>query len=135
MGVSCLNLQTFSLSAASLKGSWDRLIDGFGLRSVIELRLLKCKFAVEMLDYMIRTKVSLHATRVELVLSRQEMEEFEFEYVDFLAPFDALEDLFLMFDSDYEDENYIDTILHHRDTLRRLVFHRRHYCLDEEAPY
>ncbi len=26
-------------------------------------------------------------------------------------------------------------ILHHRDTLRRLVFHRRHYCIAEYTPY
>lgn len=134
-GSSLPNLQNFSISAASFKGSWDRLIDGFNLRSVTELRLLNCKFAVELLDYMARTNVSLQATKVELVLSRLEEGDFESEYVDFLAPFDALEDLFLMFESVYADEIYINTILHHRDTLRRLVFHRRHYCLVEEAPY
>ncbi|MCJ1271703.1 hypothetical protein MMC22_011608 [Lobaria immixta] len=134
-GNSLPNLQNFSLSAASFKGSWDRLIDGFNLHGVTELRFLNCKFAVELLDYMARTKVSLHVTKVELVLPRQEIDEFKSKYVDFLAPFDALEDLFLMFDSNYADKTYINTILHHRDTLRRLVFHRRYYLLAEEAPY
>lgn len=53
------NLQILSLSAASFKRSWDRLIDAFNLRSVKELRLLNCRFAAEMLDYMARTNISL----------------------------------------------------------------------------
>ena len=129
------NLQTFSLSAASFKGSWDCLIDAFNLCHVEELRLLNCKVAVELLYYMARTNVSLQATNVELVLPRSEIHSLEFELIDFLAPFDSLENLFLMFESDYADECYAEMILHHRDTLRRLVFHRRYYCLDEKAPY
>ena len=128
------HFQILSISAASFKGSWDRLIDGFNFFSVIELRLLNCIFAVELLDYMARKDVSLQATKIELVLPRSEMEEFEINSVDFLAPFDALEDLFLMFESDSSDGNYIDAILHHRSTLRRLVFHRRHFCMAEKAP-
>ncbi len=63
------NLQTFSLSAASFKGSWDLLIDAFNLRSV-ELRLLNCKFTIEVLDYMSLTNVPLQATKLELVIRR-----------------------------------------------------------------
>jgi len=129
------NLQSFSLSAASFKGSWDRLIDAFNLQNVKELRLLNCKRAVELLDYIARRNDYLYATKAELVLRQAEMVEMEFDFVDFLAPFDGLEDLFLMFQSDYADKYYAEMILHHRDTLRRLVFHRRHYCMAEKAPY
>ena len=59
------NLQTFSLSAASFIGSGDRLIDALNLHSVKELRLLNCKFAVELLDYMARTNGYLDATKAE----------------------------------------------------------------------
>lgn len=129
------NLQTFSISAASFKGSWDRLINALNLHSVKELRLLNCKFAVELLDYMARTNDYLDATKVELILRQVEMHGMEFDVIDFLAPFDGLEDLFLMFQSDYADEYYAKMILRHRDTLRRLVYHRRHYCMTEKAPY
>ena len=84
---------------------------------------------------MARTDVYFDATKVELVLRRAEMEEIKFSIVDFLSPFNGLEDLFLMFDSDYAEKYYAEMILHHRDTLRRLVFHRRHYCMAEKAPY
>lgn len=129
------NLQTFSLSAASFKGSWDHLIDAFNLRNVKELRLLNCKQTVELLDYMALEDIHLDAIKVELVLREAEMYESEFDLIDFLAPFDGLEDLFLMFQSNYADQYYGEMILRHRDTLRRLVYHRRHYCLAEKAPY
>jgi len=129
------NLQTFSLSAASFKGSWDCLINGFNLRSVKELRLLNCKHAAKLLDYMVRTNISFQATKVELVLGHSEIEGWESDVVHFLAPFENLENLFLMFDADYADSNDAELILRHRDTLRRLVYHRRQFCQDEKAPY
>ena len=129
------NLQTFSISAASFKGSWDRLIDAFNLCSVMELRLLGCKCTVELLDYMALTNVPLQVTKVELIIGRPETDGIDLDFIDFLAPFRGLEDLFIMFDADYADEHYTETILPHRDTLRRLVFHRRHYCLAENSPY
>lgn len=129
------NLQTFSLSAASFKGSWDRLMDGFNLRSVKELRLLNCKHTAKLLDYMVRTNVSFQATKVELTLHHSEIDGLEWDVTHFLVPFDSLEDLFLMFDADYADRYYAEHILHHRDTLRRLVYHRRRFCLDDKSPY
>ena len=129
------NLQFFSLSAASFKSSWDHLIDAFNLHSVQELRLVNCKQTVELLDYMARTDVYPNATRVELVLRQAEMYEVEFDFIDFLASLHSLEDLFLMFQSNHADKYYFQMILRHRDTLRRLVFHRRHYCMAEKAPY
>ena len=83
------NLQKLSLSAASFKGSRDRLINAFNLHSVKELTLRNCKFATELLDYMVRTNITLHATQVELVLRRPEA-LFSDELVDFLAPFESL---------------------------------------------
>lgn len=129
------NLQTFSLSAASFKGSWDCLMDAFNIHGVKELRLLNCKRTIELLDYMTRTNVYLGATRVELVLCQPEMHEIEFDLVNFLPPFDRLEDLFLMFHSDFADECYAEMVLRHRGSLRRLIYHRRHYCMAEKAPY
>lgn len=91
---------------------------------------------MELLDYLVRTNIFLHATQVELsVLGRPESFISDLQLVDFLAPFDSLEQLFLMFDSDYADIHYVEMILRHRDTLRRLVYHRRTYCLAEKAPY
>lgn len=84
---------------------------------------------------MARTNEYLDATKAELTLRRAEMHEMEFDVVDFLAPFDGLEDLFLMLQSDCVDECYAKMILRHRDTLQRLVYHRRHYCMAEKAPY
>ena len=40
-----------------------------------------------------------------------------------------------MFYSDYRNRFYFQMILRHRHTLRRLVYHRREYCLAEKAPY
>ena len=127
------NLQTLSLSAASFKGSRDCLINAFNFHSVKELRLINCEFAVELLDYMARTNQYLNAAKAELVLSEDEM--IEFNVIDFLGPFDGLEDLFLMFESVDADQYYAQMILRHRDTLRRLVYHRRHYCVAKNSPY
>lgn len=129
------NLQTLSLRAASFRGSWDFLINAFNLHSVKKLTLLNCKFALELLNHMVRTNVCLHATQIELSLRRAEGIEQELEMVDFLAPFSSLEEVFLMFDSDYNDSFYVEMVLRHRETLRRLVYHRRSYCLAEKAPY
>ena len=63
------------------------------------------------------------------------MEHVEFEVIDFLAPFNGLQDLFLMFQSAYADEYYVQTILRYRGTLRRLVYHRRYFCMAEVGPY
>lgn len=65
-----------------------------------QLRLLNCKFAVELLDYMARTDVSLQAISTELVLPRSEVDGMEYDVIDFLAPFNSLEKLFLMFESE-----------------------------------
>ena len=100
-----------------------------------ELRLLKCKLAVELLDYLARTNITLDATKVELTLRHSEIDGMESDMIDLLAPFKGLEDLFLLFDSDYADGYYAEMILRHGDTLRRLVYHRRHYCMAEKAPY
>lgn len=127
------NLQTLSLSAASFRGSRDCLINAFNLHSVKELRLLNCEFAVELLDYMARTNQDLDASKAELVL--RELELIELDVIDFLAPFDGLKDLFLMFESNDADQYYVTMILRHRDTLRRLVYHRRHYCVAKKSPY
>jgi len=129
------NLQTFLLSGASFKGSWNCLINGFNLRSVKELRLLNYKYTAKLLDYIVRTNMSFQATKVELVLDYSEIEGWEWDVVHFLAPFKDLENLFLMFDADYADSNDAELILRYRDTLRRLVYHRRQFCQDKKAPY
>ena len=90
------NLQTFLLSAASFKGLRDSLIEAFNLYSVKELRLLKCKQTIELLHYITQTSVSLQATKVELVLLCAEIDGIELKVIDFLFPFESLEDLFLL---------------------------------------
>ncbi len=95
------NLETLSLSASSFKGSWDRIIAVFNFRSVKALRLLNCRYSVEMLDYMAQMNMALEATKVELSLPRTQDFGMDPDGVDFLAPFDGLEDLFLMFNADY----------------------------------
>lgn len=129
------NLQSFSLSAASLRGSWDRIIHAFNLHRVKELRLRNCRFAIELLENMAQTNLSLHVTRVELVLRHSELTGMEYNVIGFLAPFNGLKDLFLLFDCGYANEYYAKAILYHRDTLRRVVFHRRHFCIAVKAPY
>lgn len=100
-----------------------------------ELRPLNCKRAVELLDYMAQTSISLQATKAYLILARSERDRIGPKTIDFLAPFDSLEDLFLEFQAQYANWCYVEMVLHHRDTLRRLVYRRRHYCMGEKAPY
>ena len=125
------NLQTLSLSAASLAGSWDRLINAFNLCGVKELHLRNCGRAVELLKHLAGRNNHLHATKAELALPEAEMDLRELHAIDFLAPFTGLEDLFLMFESDFADTIYIDMILRHRGKLRSLVYHKRYLCTDE----
>ena len=49
---------------------------------------------------MARTDVSLQAISTELVLPRSEVDGMEYDVIDFLAPFNSLEKLFLMFESE-----------------------------------
>ena len=90
----------------------------------------KSNFAIELLHYIAQTNIRLQATKVELLVRRPDIDRIDLDFIDFLAPFEGLEDLFVMFESDYADIRYANTILRHRDTLRRLVFHKRYYyCL------
>lgn len=63
------------------------------------------------------------------------MDGIDLDFNDFLAPFDGLEGLFIMLESDYANVCYTKMILWHRNDLRGLIFHRHHYCLDEKSPY
>ena len=100
-----------------------------------ELQLLNYEDAAKSLDHMVRMNVSIQATKVELILDHSQIDGLEWDITHFLALFDNLEDMFLLFDADCADRYYAESILHHRDTLRRLVYHRRHFSLDEKAPY
>ena len=100
------------------------------------MRLRKCLFAAEMLLYLSAKDVGLEATTKELSLppTGTDVGSFE-ESIDFLAPFHNLKDLFLMFESLYIDSYYGEMIQRHQDTLRRLIYQRRNYCIDEASPY
>lgn len=129
------SLRKISLSAASLKGSFDRLIEAFNLRNVSEIRVLNCRATMLLLEYMCLKNIPLQATRAELLLSSPNFGGRLNGFIDFVAPFRSLEDLFVLFESLYADQYYVDSIYAHRSTLRRLVYHRRQYCLEENAPY
>lgn len=129
------SLRKISLSAASLKGSFDRLIEAFNLRSVSEIRFLNCKATMLLLEYMGLKNIPLQAIRAELVLNSPGLDGMSDQFIDFVAPFRSLEDLYVLFESLYADQYYVDSIYAHRSTLRRLVYHRRQYCLEEKAPY
>jgi len=129
------NLRTISLSAASLKGSFDQLIEAFNLRKVSELRILNCKVTMLLLEHMALRNIPLQVIRAELLMSSPGLDGMTDEFIDFLAPFRSLEDLFVLFESFYADQEYVGSIYAHRSTLRRLVYHRRQYCLEEKAPY
>lgn len=129
------NLRKISLSAASFEGSFDQLIEAFNLRNVSELRVLNCKVTMQLLEYMDLKNIPLQVIRAELLLSSPGLEGMSDDFIDFVAPFRSLEDLFVLFESLYADQCYVDSIYAHRSTLRRLVYHRRQYCLEENAPY
>ena len=129
------NLQTFSLSATCFKEPWDCIIEAFNLRYVRELRLLRCDQAFKLLEYMALTGLCIDATKVELVLREVHFPEWtSLTMVDFLSPFNSLEDLFIMFESDFNNKPYYKMILRHRETLRRLVYHRRNYAHEDTIP-
>ena len=126
------NLENLSLSAISLRGSQNGLVNILNLLRLRNLRLLNCPYATEMLEHVASTGLKLQVSRAELSISLPERKS---DIIDFLTPFRDLEDLFLMLESDAADEYYIRTITHHLGTLRRFVFHRRHFCLHAESPY
>ena len=129
------NIQTLSLSQASFKGSWDSLIDGLNFLAVKELRLLNCKRAFEFLGYIAQTRNALNVTKLELVINFATKFPWLLQKTNFLGPFEGLKDLFLLFQSCYSDTYHAERILRHRNTLRRLVYHRRHYCETKGKPY
>ena len=124
------NLQKLSLRGASFDGSWEHILRAFNMENVEELRLIDCRLTVEMLHELALDDITLEAGRVELVIDSPEMDDPHPDPVhDFLAVFWTLEDLFLLFDTEFADWCYVKMILQHRDTLRRLVYHRRQCCL------
>lgn len=129
------NLQAISLSAASLQGSYECLINAFSFWNVEELRLLNCKYAMQLLDHMVKTALRAEVTKLELVLIYADMELTTEELFLFLAPFACLEDLFVLFEPPFADSCYVEPILKSRETLQRLVYHRRDYCLANKSPY
>ena len=129
------NLKSLSLSEASFKGPKDRVISGFNLASVDELRLIHCQFTDELLEHMTYSDVRPTATKVELTSRQVDHGQEDFHEIDILAPFNHLEDVFLMIHADWVDDCYLSMILRHQDTVRRLVYHRQHYDSEEESPY
>ena len=119
------NLQTLSLSAASFEGSCDRLISAFNLCGVRQLRLFGCKSTMPLLNHMAQENKLFKATNVELMLDTPDIDDMRGRFTDFLASFANLEDLFLLFEAPFADDYYINSILRHRETLRRLIYHRR----------
>lgn len=100
-----------------------------------ELRLLNYKQTIKLLDYIAQANVSLQATKVELLLPRLEINGIESDIIDFLALFNSLENLFLIFKSNYANKYYTEIISYYRDTLRRLVYYRRYFYIAEKVLY
>ena len=126
-------LQSVSFSAASFLGSVDRLVNAFNFPGVRALRLLNCKFADVILIVLGLKDIKMQANRVELVIRCRPTAGRILS--DFLASFDSLKDLFIMFEARSTDRYHGESILRHRNTLRRLVYHRRFYCSDRRSPY
>ena len=89
-------LRNLSISNAPLEGDRKMLMEAFNITKVKNLKLLKCSSTSSLLIELSET--CLEARRLELTLTDlDEDHDMEMRLI-YLAPFSALEDLFLMFD-------------------------------------
>ena len=119
-------LRRLSLSYFTLQGSPDSLINALNLCGVEQLRLLKCDYAMDLLNYAARSGITFRATKVELVLHDTVRQQPDHTEGGFLGPFDSLKEVFLMFESGSTDKDIFTMISRHQKSLRRLIYHRRH---------
>ena len=129
------DLERLSLTATSFRGSWEDLLDALRILSVNKLLLLKCTMLAELMHYIRITGRQICASQVELVLPKPFLNQHTHLYIDFIATFERLEDFFLMYESYFTDKHYVEAIVHHRQSLKRLVYHRRHKAALNKLDY
>ncbi|KAI9891670.1 MAG: hypothetical protein M1814_002605 [Vezdaea aestivalis] len=128
-------LKNLSLREVSFEGSQIQLINAFNMLNVHKLRLLHCPSLRNLLEFLHRESFKGLATKVELVVQPSFYATLlKNVTLDFLTIFTDLEDLFFTSDFRIIDTTEPDALLRHKQTLKRLVLHRRHVCEDQWPP-
>lgn len=132
MAFSLPALKSLSLSAINRRTFAKQLYIAFNVGHLTSLSLRNCKFAHVLLVVATLAKYPLHLKRLELVIEDLSFyEEGVSPLVSMLESFLGLEHLHLLIRNRIESVKYLPSMLHHKSTLKTLIFHE--YFQDDEG--
>lgn len=128
------SLEALSLSALSLQSAMDELACAFNISGLRSLKLHNCPYSSALLEATVDSSQAIKPTSLELVVDEED-ECFGLRAVSrCLEAFEGLQNLYILIHNPEDiTHSYWHSILHHRLTLKRLVYHERSTNLDEDA--
>lgn len=130
-------LRRLSLSAVSFHRSIEDMASAFNFEQLRTLKLQNCPGTNALLEMLVDSNQTIRLTFLELVVRNLYPEHSTSTpaVCRFLQTFHGLKDLFMLFDvPESVTETYWDAVLHHKSTLRRIVYHERSVDLNNESP-
>ncbi len=130
-------LRRLSLSAVSFLRSIEDMTSAFNFERLQTLKLRNCPGTNALLEMLVDSNQTIRLTSLELVLCSLYPEESTSRPAAcrFLQMFHGPKDLFLLVDApESVTETYWRAILHHKSTLRRVVYHERCVDLNDGSP-
>lgn len=130
-------LRHLTLSGISLSGSYTRMNLSFSLEELQSLRIRSCLDGLNLLFAMARARKAIKLRCLEVVYTEQSGDEV-FNKVHpiskFLRSFKGLEELYISLrDWTPPFRDLHQSILHHKETLKRLVHHEREWDLNPNS--
>jgi len=130
-------LSSLSLSAVSFRRSIKDMASAFNFDRLQTLKLRNCPGTNALLEMLVDSHQTIRLTSLELVVRNDDPESSSSTPAAcrFLEMFDGLKDLFVLVHGPERTTNkYWDAVLHHKPTLKRVVYHEREVDLDDESP-
>jgi hypothetical protein len=124
------SLRHLSLSNVSFKEAYRRMASAFRLEKLQTLRLCNCPYTLQFLDNIAKSSNIIRLRSFEVVFNESRDNEVYDEthpIGQFLMAFEGLEELYISIQNNTVGpiKPFLNPILHHSRTLRRLIHHER----------
>ncbi|KAG9229520.1 hypothetical protein BJ875DRAFT_474606 [Amylocarpus encephaloides] len=129
-------LKTLSLSNVSLKNAEGGIAYAFNFRELSSLTLRHCSGSEEFLTEVIGSGQTIRLSSLEVVWGPSDNDiDMCGTLSRFLGAFQGLKDLFVSLPGPVETMVLWRSILHHKSTLTRFIFHQRTVNIDVNSPH
>ncbi len=130
-------LHSLSLSAVSFRQSIEDMASAFNFERLQTLKLRNCPGTNTLLEMPVDSNQTIRLTSLELIVRSlyPESSKSTPAACRFLQMFHGLKDLFMLIHApERVTGTYWAAVLHHKSTLKRLVYHERSVDLNDESP-